>query len=346
MHDDTSNPCRAPIALTGDRPTGALHLGHYIGSLKTRIALQDTHRQFILVADTQALTDNAHDPDKVRRNVIEVALDYLAVGIDPRRSTIAVQSGLPALAELTLFYLNFFTVARLERNPTIKDEIHARGFGRDIPAGFLCYPVAQAADITAFKADTVPVGDDQLPLIEQTNEIVRRVNRQAGADVLPEASALISPTGRLPGVDGKTKMSKSQGNAIALSSSPDAIADAVRRMYTDPNHLRVSDPGTVEGNVVFTYLDAFDGEPDELERLKAAYRAGGLGDMVLKRRLEDRLQALIAPIRERRAQLARDPGYVVDVLKDGTAHARDVTQRTLDEVRDALGAFSFRRFVG
>ncbi|RJE53017.1 tryptophanyl-tRNA synthetase, partial [Burkholderia mallei] len=169
MHDDTSNPCRAPIALTGDRPTGALHLGHYIGSLKTRIALQDTHRQFILVADTQALTDNAHDPDKVRRNVIEVALDYLAVGIDPRRSTIAVQSGLPALAELTLFYLNFVTVARLERNSTIKDEIHARGFGRDIPAGFLCYPVAQAADITAFKADTVPVGDDQLPLIEQTN---------------------------------------------------------------------------------------------------------------------------------------------------------------------------------
>ncbi len=346
MHDDTSNPCRAPIALTGDRPTGALHLGHYIGSLKTRIALQDTHRQFILVADTQALTDNAHDPDKVRRNVIEVALDYLAVGIDPRRSTIAVQSGLPALAELTLFYLNFVTVARHERKTTIKDEIHARGFGRDFPAGLLCYPVAQAADITAFKADTVPVGDDQLPLIEQTNEIVRLVNRQAGADVLPEASALISPTGRLPGVDGKTKMSKSQGNAIALSSSPDAIADAVRRMYTDPNHLRVSDPGTVEGNVVFTYLDAFDGEPDELERLKAAYRAGGLGDMVLKRRLEDRLQALIAPIRERRAQLARDPGYVVDVLKDGTAHARDVTQRTLDEVRDALGAFSFRRFVG
>ncbi|AOJ05303.1 tryptophan--tRNA ligase [Burkholderia mayonis] len=346
MHDDTSNPSRPPIALTGDRPTGALHLGHYIGSLKTRVALQDTHRQFILVADTQALTDNAHDPDKVRRNVIEVALDYLAVGIDPRRSTIAVQSGLPALAELTLFYLNFVTVARLKRNPTIKDEIHARGFGRDIPAGFLCYPVAQAADITAFKADTVPVGDDQLPLVEQTNEIVRRINRQAGIDVLPEANALISSTGRLPGVDGRAKMSKSQGNAIPLSSSPDAIADAVKRMYSDPNHLRVSDPGTVEGNVVFTYLDAFDDEPDEVERLKAAYRAGGLGDMTLKRRLEDKLQALIAPIRERRAQLAREPGYVVDVLRDGAARANDVTQRTLGEVRDALGAFSFRKIVG
>ncbi|KVE36953.1 tryptophan--tRNA ligase [Burkholderia sp. BDU5] len=346
MHDDTSNPSRPPIALTGDRPTGALHLGHYIGSLKTRVALQDTHRQFILVADTQALTDNAHDPDKVRRNVIEVALDYLAVGIDPRRSTIAVQSGLPALAELTLFYLNFVTVARLKRNPTIKDEIHARGFGRDIPAGFLCYPVAQAADITAFKADTVPVGDDQLPLVEQTNEIVRRINRQAGIDVLPEANALISSTGRLPGVDGRAKMSKSQGNAIPLSSSPDAIADAVKRMYSDPNHPRVSDPGTVEGNVVFTYLDAFDDEPDEVERLKAAYRAGGLGDMTLKRRLEDKLQALIAPIRERRAQLAREPGYVVDVLRDGAARANDVTQRTLGEVRDALGAFSFRKIVG
>jgi tryptophanyl-tRNA synthetase len=327
--------------LTGDRPTGALHLGHYVGSLKARLALQETHQQFVLVADTQAMTDNAHDPDKVRRNVLEVALDYLAVGIDPHKTTIAVQSALPALAELTLLYLNFVTVARLERNPTIKEEIQARGFGRDIPAGFLCYPVAQAADITAFRADVVPVGEDQAPLIEQTNEIVRRINRQVGAEVLPEAEALIPQMGRLPGVDGKAKMSKSQNNSIPLSSSPDAIRDAVKRMYTDPNHLRASDPGTVEGNIVFTYLDVFDEDRATVERLKAEYRAGGLGDMVVKRRLEEQLQALLAPIREQREQLARDPGYVFDVLRDGTGRAKAVTQRTLDEVRGALGTFSF-----
>ncbi len=247
-----------PVILTGDRTTGPSHLGHYVGSLKNRVKMQETHRQFLLLADTQALTDNAHDPDKVRRNVLEVALDYLAVGIDPEKTTICVQSGLPALAELTTLYLNFVTVARLERNPTIKDEIHARGFGRDIPAGFLCYPVAQAADITAFKATVVPVGDDQAPLIEQTNEIVRRINRQIGRDVLVEAEAVIPRIGRLPGIDGKSKMSKSQGNAILLSASSDEIRQAVHRMYTDPGHLRASDPGTVEGNVVFTYLDAFD----------------------------------------------------------------------------------------
>ncbi|HEV3104996.1 MAG TPA: tryptophan--tRNA ligase [Trinickia sp.] len=344
MHGNRSSiaPARATV-LTGDRPTGALHLGHYVGSLKTRLALQQTHRQFVLIADMQALTDNAHDPGKVCRNVLEVALDYLAVGIDPAKSTIAVQSGLPALAELSLLYLNFVTLARLERNPTIKEEIQLRGFGRDIPAGFLCYPVAQAADITAFKAGVVPVGEDQAPLIEQTNEIVRRINRQAGAPILPLAQALVPPMGRLPGVDGKAKMSKSQGNAIALSSTPDAIRDAVRHMYTDPAHLRVSDPGTVEGNVVFTYLDAFDDERDEVERLKAAYRAGGLADMTVKRRLEDLLQALIAPIRERRAQLAREPGHVLDVLKKGTDCAREVTERTLDEIRAALGLFSLAR---
>ena len=339
MQDSTTSSRRT--VLTGDRPTGALHLGHYVGSLKTRLALQETHQQFVLVADTQAMTDNAHDPDKVRRNVLEVALDYLAVGIDPLRTTIAVQSALPALAELTLLYLNFVTVARLERNPTIKEEIQARGFGRDIPAGFLCYPVAQAADITGFKAHVVPVGEDQAPLIEQTNEIVRRINRQVGKDVLPEAEALIPATGRLPGVDGKAKMSKSQGNSIPLSSSPDAIRDSVKSMYTDPNHLRASDPGTVEGNVVFTYLDVFDEDRATVERLKDEYRAGGLGDMVVKRRLEEQLQALIAPIRERREQLARDPGYVFDVLRKGTQRAKNVTQATLDEVRSALGTFSF-----
>jgi tryptophanyl-tRNA synthetase len=339
MHDTTSSP--RPVVLTGDRPTGALHLGHYVGSLKTRLALQETHQQYVLVADTQAMTDNAHDPDKVRRNVLEVALDYLAVGIDPVKTTIAVQSALPALAELTLLYMNFVTVARLERNPTIKEEIQARGFGRDIPAGFLCYPVAQAADITAFKANVVPVGEDQAPLIEQTNEIVRRINRQTATPVLIEAQALIPTMGRLPGVDGKAKMSKSQGNSIPLSSSPDAIRDAVKRMYTDPNHLRASDPGTVEGNMVFTYLDAFDEDEATVERLKAEYRAGGLGDMVVKRRLEEQLQALIAPMRERREQLARDPGYVFDLLRAGTERAKAVTQATLDEVRTGLGTFSF-----
>lgn len=339
MSDLQANASR-PVVLTGDRPTGPLHLGHYVGSLRTRLLLQDTHQQNILVADTQAMTDNAHDPDKVRRNVLEVVLDYLAVGIDPARTTICLQSALPALAELTLLYLNFVTVSRLERNPTIKDEIQARGFGRDIPAGFLCYPVAQAADITGFRATVVPVGEDQAPLIEQTNEIVRRLNRQTGIELLPEVEALIPTLGRLPGIDGKAKMSKSLGNAISLAASKDAIHAAVRQMYTDPNHLRASDPGTVEGNVVFTYLDAFDDDVAEVERLKAAYRAGGLGDMVVKRRLEEKLQAFVAPIRERRERLAADPAYVVGVLAEGTERARAVTQATLDAVRGALGTFS------
>jgi tryptophanyl-tRNA synthetase len=328
-----------PIILTGDRTTGPLHLGHYVGSLKNRIALQSTHCQFLLLADAQALTDNAHDTARVRRNVLEVALDYLAVGIDPDLTTICVQSHLPALAELTMLYLNFVTVSRLERNPTIKDEIQTRRFGRHIPAGFLCYPVAQAADITAFKATVVPVGEDQAPLIEQSNEIVRRINRQIGRDVLLEAHALIPPVGRLPGVDGKSKMSKSQGNAILLSATADEISDALQQMFTDPNHLRANDPGTVEGNVVFTYLDAFDEDRTELEALKAHYRRGGLGDAYVKRRLENILQAALAPIRERRTALARDPGYVLGVLQQGTMRAQRQTQATLDELRDALGLF-------
>jgi tryptophanyl-tRNA synthetase len=328
-----------PVVLTGDRTTGPLHLGHYVGSLRNRLALQSTHRQFLLLADAQALTDHAGDIARIGRNVLEVALDYLAVGIDPDLTTICVQSHLPALAELTMLYLNFVTVARLERNPTIKDEIQVRGFGRDIPAGFLCYPVAQAADITAFKATVVPVGEDQAPLIEQTNEIVRRVNRQIGRNVLPEARALIPPVGRLPGADGKSKMSKSQGNAIPLSATVDEISEAVRQMFTDPNHLRASDPGTVEGNVVFTYLDAFDEAPAELEGLKAQYRRGGLGDADVKRRLNSILQTLLAPIRERRTALARDPNYVLDVLRQGTTRAQRQTQATLEELRDALGVF-------
>lgn len=328
-----------PIILTGDRTTGPLHIGHFAGSLRNRLALQDSHEQFLLLADTQALTDNAHDPGKIRRNVLEVALDYLAVGIDPQRSTICLQSHLPALAELSMLYLNFVSVARLERNPTIKDEIRARGFGRDIPAGFLCYPAAQAADITAFKATVVPVGEDQAPLIEQTNEIVRRINATAGRAILPEAQALIPAAGRLPGVDGKAKMSKSGGNAITLSATSDEISAAVRAMFTDPNHLRVADPGQVEGNVVFTYLDAFDEDRDGLEVLKAHYRRGGLGDSVIKRRLEEILQALIGPIRERRAALARDPGAILDVIRAGTERARERTERTRQEVVEGLGLF-------
>ena len=329
-----------PIILTGDRTTGPLHLGHYAGSLRNRVALQRTHRQFVLLADAQALTDNIDDPEKVSSNVMEVALDYLAVGIDPGETTICVQSALPALAELAQLYLNFVSVARLERNPTIKDEIQMRGFERDIPAGFLCYPVAQAADITAFKASVVPVGLDQAPMIEQTNEIVRRINRQVGRELLVEAKALIPATGRLPGADGKTKMSKSQGNAISLSASPNEIRAFVNSMYTDPNHLRASDPGVVEGNVVFTYLDAFDTDRAAVDELKERYRRGGLGDVAVKRRLEDVLQELLKPIRERREAVSNDLGYVLDVLRSGTFKARAITQATFDELRDGLGLFS------
>ncbi|MEP1695162.1 MAG: tryptophan--tRNA ligase [Paracoccaceae bacterium] len=328
-----------PVILTGDRTTGPLHIGHYAGSLANRLRCQDTHDQFLLLADSQALTDNAHDPDKVRRNVVEVALDYLAVGIDPNRTTICLQSHLPALAELSMLYLNFVTVARLERNPTIKEEIHARGFGRDIPAGFLCYPAAQAADITAFKATVVPVGDDQSPLIEQTNEIVRRINAVAGVPVLAEARAIIPELGRLPGIDGKAKMSKSGGNAIPLSASSDAIRAAVRAMFTDPNHLRIEDPGQIEGNVVFTYLDAFDQDRDDLEDLKARYRHGGLGDGAVKARLEDILQALIAPIREEREHLSKDIGQVIEIIRSGTERARERTELTKCQVVEALGLF-------
>lgn len=328
-----------PTVLTGDRTTGPLHLGHYVGSLKNRVRMQETHRQFLLLADMQALTDNAHDPEKVRRNVMEVALDYLAVGISPEKTSFCVQSGLPALAELTMLYLNFVSVARLERNPTIKDEIRARGFGRHIPAGFLCYPVAQAADITGFKASVVPVGEDQAPLIEQTNEIVRRINNQISRAVLVEAKAVVPPVGRLPGIDGKAKMSKSQGNAILLSAAPDEIRRAVNQMYTDPNHVRASDRGTVEGNVVFTYLDAFDEDESAVAELKAHYRRGGLGDVTVKKRLESILQDLLAPIRERRAACARDPAYVLDVLREGTREGRAIVEATLEEVRSGLGLF-------
>ncbi|HEY9227912.1 MAG TPA: tryptophan--tRNA ligase [Gemmatimonadaceae bacterium] len=318
--------------LTGDRPTGPLHLGHYAGSLRSRVALQHEHHQTLLIADLQALTDNAGRPAHVAANVLEVALDYLAVGIDPDRTTIALQSQLPALADLATLYMNLVTVARLERNPTVKAEIEQRGFARDIPAGFLCYPVSQAADITAFRATLVPVGDDQVPMIEQTNEIVRRVNRLANEDVLPECKALLSSTPRLPGVDGR-KASKSAGNAIALGAAPDEITAAVHAMYTDPAHVRASDPGCVEGNVVFAYLDAFDPSTTAVAELKAHYQHGGLGDMVVKRRLVDVLEHHIAPIRARRAALAQDLEYVRAVVTRGTTIAREISDVTAREVR-------------
>ena len=323
------------VVLTGDRPTGPLHLGHFAGSLRTRLALQYGYDQTILIADLQALTDSTGRAADVARHVTEVALDYLAVGIDPALTTIAVQSRLSALAELTLLYLNLVTVARLERNPTVKAEVELRGFERDIPAGFLCYPVSQAADISGFRATLVPVGDDQLPMIEQTNEIVRRVNRLTGTPVLPECRALLSSTPRLPGVDGR-KASKSLGNAIPLTATTDEIRRLVRAMYTDPGHVRASDPGCVEGNVVFAYLDAFDPDATTVTELKARYRGGGLGDVALKRRLEDALEALVGPIRARRAELARDRSYVMDVLRAGNERANAITEGVLRDVRAAF----------
>ncbi|AOK18530.1 tryptophan--tRNA ligase [Burkholderia cepacia] len=331
-----------PVILTGDRTTGPLHLGHYIGSLRARVQMQHEAKQFLLLADTQALTDNVGRHQKVTENVIEVALDYLAVGIDPAISTIVVQSQVPELAELSQYLLNLVTVARLERNPTIKEEIRLRGFERDIPAGFLTYPVSQAADITAFKATHVPVGDDQLPMIEQTNELVRRFNNTVDRPVLVECEAVLSAVTRLPGIDGKAKMSKSLGNAITLGSTPDEITQAVKDMYTDPNHLRVSDPGQVEGNVVFTFLDAFEPDTQKVDELKARYRQGGLGDSVVKRVLNERLQALIEPIRARRLELENDRAEVLAILRHGTMHARDVAGATLSEVKRALGLTYFQ----
>lgn len=326
------------VILTGDRTTGPLHLGHYVGSLRNRVLLQEHCTQFLLLADAQALTDNMGNYLKVRDNVLQVALDYLAVGIDPAKSTIFIQSLVPELSELASYYLNLVTVARLERNPTIKDEIKQRGFERDIPAGFLTYPAAQAADITAFKATVVPVGADQIPMIEQTNEIVRRFNASVGQELLVETRAVVPEHGaRLPGIDGKAKMSKSLGNALALSASPDEIRQAVKMMYTDPNHLRVDDPGQIEGNVVFSYLDAFDDDAAAVAELKAHYRRGGLGDSVLKARLEDKLQALLEPIRRRREEYARDPAAVLALLKEGTGKAREVAAVTLAEVKGAMG---------
>lgn len=338
------------IILTGDRPTGRLHIGHYVGSLRNRVVLQnsDTYdRILIMMADTQALTDHAESPELIRESVLQVALDWMAAGLDPAKSILFIQSQVPELTELTMYYLNLVTVARLERNPTVKTEIRQKNFETSIPAGFLTYPVSQAADITIFKADTVPVGEDQLPMIEQTNELVRKFNSTYG-DTMVEAKALLpsdKASLRLPGTDGSAKMSKSLGNCIYLSDEPDTIRQKVMSMYTDPTHLRVEDPGHVEGNPVFQYLDAFVAEGDfgaylpdyaNLDALKAHYEAGGLGDVKIKRFLNEVLQARLAPIRARREALAKDPGEVLRVLEAGSIKAREIAVQTMDEVREKM----------
>jgi tryptophanyl-tRNA synthetase len=322
--------------LTGDRPTGPLHLGHYVGSLANRVRAQSICKQFVMIADVQALTDNVDNPGKVHDNVLQVMLDYLAVGIDPVRTTIFIQSQIPAIAELTMYYLNLVTIARLKRNPTIKTEIHARGFGEAVPAGFLMYPVSQAADITAFQATLVPAGEDQAPIIEQTNEIVRAFNRIYGADVLSETRILVTNHARLSGTDGKGKMSKSAGNAIFLSDEADVVVAKVKSMYTDPEHIQVSDPGKIAGNVVFEYLDAFGTDMVKITEFKEQYQRGGLGDMVVKRYLVDQLEAFLAPIRQRRKEYAADVPTVMQLLKTGTQQANVVAQGTLLKVKESM----------
>lgn len=335
------------IILTGDRPTGPLHLGHYVGSLKNRVLLQDKpgHSSYIMIADQQALTDNADNPKKVVENVIEVALDYMACGLDPKKSTIFIQSQIPALPELTVYYLNLVTVNRLKRNPTVKAEIQQKAFGQSIPTGFFVYPISQAADITAFKASLVPVGDDQRPMLEQTREIVHSFNQiyGKGKDILTMPDILLAKEGqgRIPGIDGNAKMSKSLGNAIYLKDSMDVVKKKVMSMYTDPNHIRVEDPGQIEGNMVFTYLDIFaEGDPLVAE-MKEHYQRGGLGDVKVKRYLIDILDSVLTPIREKRLALAKDPAAVLEMLKVGSERARKTADATLQEVRQAIGVNYF-----
>ena len=338
------------IILTGDRPTGRLHVGHYVGSLRRRVELQNSgeySKIFIMIADAQALTDNIENPEKVRQNIIEVALDYLSCGLDPAKSNILIQSQIPELCELTFYYMDLVTVARLQRNPTVKSEIQMRNFEASIPVGFFTYPISQAADITAFKATTVPVGEDQLPMIEQTREIVRKFN-SVYDEVLVEPSALISTNQaclRLPGIDGKAKMSKSLGNCIYLSDSEADVKKKIVSMYTDPEHLLVSDPGHLEGNTVFTYLDAFC-KPEHFERylpdyanldeLKAHYTRGGLGDVKVKKFLNNIIQEELEPIRKRRKEYEKDIPEVYNILRKGTEAAREVAAQTLSEVKSAM----------
>lgn len=339
------------IILTGDRPTGRLHIGHYVGSLKRRVELQNSgeyDKIFIMIADAQALTDNADNPEKVRQNIIEVALDYLSVGLDPAKATLFIQSQISELTELTFYYSNLVTVSRLQRNPTVKSEIQMRGFETSIPVGFFTYPISQAADITAFKATTVPVGEDQLPMLEQTKEIVRSFNRIYG-DTLVEPEILLPDNKaclRLPGIDGKAKMSKSLGNCIYLSESEAEVKEKImKNMYTDPEHIRVEDPGHIEGNMVFTYLDAFckpehfaEYLPDyaSLDELKAHYMRGGLGDVKVKKFLINVMNEELNPIRARRKEYEKDIAYVYEVLKKGSEAAREVAAKTLDDVKNSM----------
>jgi len=321
--------------LTGDRPTGKIHLGHYIGSFKNRVKAQDKYNQYVMIADVQALTDNAENPQKVRDNILEVAMGYLMVGIDPRKTTIFIQSLVPEIAELTVFFLNLVTIARLNKNPTVKDEIKQKKFGDRIPAGFFVYPVSQAADILSMKAEVVPVGADQLPMIEQTNEIAQKFNR-VYKPIFKKVNALVGDVARLPGTDGKNKMSKSLDNCIYLSDSLSDIKKKVMSMYTDPGHVRVSDPGKVKGNIVFTYLDAFDPKKREVAALKRQYQKGGLGDVVLKNRLIQVLEDLVSPMREKRMELLRDKKRVMKILEAGTKKARQRAAETMKEVRKAM----------
>ena len=328
------------VVLTGDRPTGKLHIGHYVGSLKERVKMQNSgkYNMFIMIADQQALTDNARDPEKIHNSLIQVALDYLAVGLDPAKSTMYIQSQIPALSELNMYYLNLVTVSRLERNPTVKAEIQQKNFDRSIPAGFLTYPVSQTADITAFKGELVPVGDDQEPMMEQAREIVRSFNNIYG-DILVEPKGVFPPKGqgRIPGLDGNAKMRNSLGNAIYLSDDEKTLQKKVMSMYTDPTHIHVEDPGHIEGNVVFTYLDIFDPDKEHVQELKDQYQAGGLGDVKIKRYLFEVLNNELKPIRERREEFAKDIPAVYDMLKQGCADANEVANQTLAEVRHAMG---------
>lgn len=334
------------VVLTGDRPTGKLHLGHYIGSLKRRLELQknDSYQPFVMIADMQALTDNAHDPGKIRHSLVEVALDYLSVGLDPTITTIFVQSQIPALSELTMYYMNLVSISRVERNPTVKTEIKQKTFSGGVPVGFVVYPISQAADITAFKAKFVPVGVDQLPMIEQAREIVRSFNTTYQTDCLVEPEAIIPKddlSGRLPGTDGNAKMSKSLGNGIYLSDDQDTVRRKVMSMYTDPGHIHVNDPGKVEGNTVFQYLDVFGEDKRRIAELKERYQAGGLGDVTVKQYLFEVLDELLSPIRQRRRELAGDLPDVYRVLLEGSGRANAVAEQTLAEVRQAIGVNYF-----
>lgn len=325
------------IILTGDRPTGPLHLGHYHGSLKSRVKFQNQLTQYILIADQQALTDNFDNPEKVSSNVLKVMLDYLAVGIDPTKSTIYVQSHIPETAELMMYFLNLATLGRLMRNPTVKTEAKQKGYEGEMPMGFLCYPISQAADIAQFKASIVPVGEDQVPMIEDNNDMTRKFNQLYKSEVFVQCKALVPQGGLLPGTDGGAKMGKSLNNCIYLSDDEKTVSQKIKGMYTDPKHLKVEDPGTVEGNPVFSYLDAFDSDKHKLDEMKAHYRRGGLGDGTVKKHLNTVLEEFLIPIRKRRAEFGADKAEVLNILKKGTERAREVVGRTMLEARRAMG---------